>query len=302
MVNAVPASVSQNTRTFACDKLVHFIPHSLTYKRTSTKHAQQIVALLRPPRGKSGSKVKVAMVDGGGGRFAWVCGCLILPLPHRSSLDSIRCCLRLPHRLTIELNPLLLAASLSLPHFTVQQLLNKYTGDGRREGRREGAPARGQPLPPFRYTPSLVPSSFLYASICIEHPVHPSLTTHACIHDMYTGVVKRNDLSSGVGRDEVWMERAALHNLGRDADTLVAAHRRALWRQSQQAQQAGSAQSAAAAWDAALKAHFAQRGVHGGGGRGVAVRALRPVRQREEEEENGSHAGLLAAPHVPGRR
>lgn len=136
-------------------------------------------------------------------------------------------------------------------------------------------------------------------------------------HHHHTGVVKRNDLlpsTSPSNRGEVWLERAALHHLGRDADALVAAHRQALWRQSQGAavgseSSTAAAAVAAAAWDAALKAHFARRdgrkgvggGIMVGGGGARAAPASRRAGQEQEEDGLARHAGLLVAPHVlPG--
>ena len=91
----------------------------------------------------------------------------------------------------------------------------------------------------------------------------------------------------------------------------MAAHRQALWRQSQGAamgSESSAAAAAAAAWDAALKAHFARRGGRKGLGRGVmvvggarAAPASRRAGQELGEEGSVRHAGLLVAPHVsPG--
>ncbi len=134
---------------------------------------------------------------------------------------------------------------------------------------------------------------------------------HVGAHYLLSGVVKRNDLahpppssSAAANRGEIWLERAALSSLGRDADVLAAAHRRALWRQAQPPPQkpptGPAAAAAAAAWDAALKAHFAQRGV--GGRVAVGARSPRQPRQERPREEEAERQGLLLAPHVPGRR
>lgn len=146
---------------------------------------------------------------------------------------------------------------------------------------------------------------------CQPSRSHCSNYTHT--HAPSPGVVKRNDLllpsypspnNNNDHRGEVWLERAALHHLGRNADdALVRAHRRALWQQSQE--EAGGA-AAGAAWDAALRAHFAGRGGRGKGMAGATVGA-RPSpasMQRREQEEDGEaqqRAGLLVVPHrLPG--